>query len=303
MESHMATSFDWGVMASFLAVARTGRLTVAARRLGIDHTTLSRRITGLEASLGTALFKRSVAGYRMTEQGERFMVAALRVEALAMEAEAEIAGLKTRVAGRVRIGATEGFGTSFLAPRLMRMKGDNPELRLELVTMPRLFNLTRREADIAIGLRRPDQGRLVARKLTDYELGLYASTAYLDACGVPQARADLRDHRLVGYVQDLVYAEELDYLQPLGLVAPLELASSNLLAQLQMTLSSAGLCVLPRFLAEPEPRLRRVLADEVRLIRSFWLLVHADISDLAAVRHCADFLTDEVRANHRLFLS
>lgn len=298
----MTTSFDWGAMASFLAVARTGRLTVAARQLGIDHTTLSRRITALEGALQTRLFERSVAGYRLTAQGEAFSAAAQRVEALAHQAEAEIAGLRLRVAGRVRIGATEGFGTSFLAPRLARMRGDNPDLQLELVTMPRLFNLTRREADLAIGLRRPEAGRLVARKLTDYELGLYGSRDYLAAQGVPETTADLTDHRLIGYVQDLVYAEELDYRQTVARDTPLALASSNLMAQLQMTVAGAGLCVLPRFLAEGEPGLVRVLHDPVRLIRTFWLVVHADLRDLASVRHCVDFLIDEVGAQKSLFM-
>lgn len=297
----MATRFDWGVMASFLAVARTGRLTLAAQQLGIDHTTLSRRITGLETALDSRLFDRSVAGYRLTAQGERFLQAAQQVEALAMAAEADISGLKNRVAGTLRIGATEGFGTAFLAPRLVRMKGDNDDLVLELVTMPRLFNLTRREADIAIGLTRPDRGPLAARKLTDYDLGLYASRGYLARAGMPASPADLRHHKLAGYVPDLVYAEELDYLHDVMKGARLGMASSNLIAQLQMTLAGAGICVLPRFLAAPEPELVRVLPDDVRLTRTLWLIVHDDIRELAAVRHCLDFLTEEVRTERALF--
>jgi DNA-binding transcriptional LysR family regulator len=303
MESHMADKFDWGSMESFLAIARAGRLTVAAQRLGIDHTTLSRRIKDLEKALQTRLFERSVSGYRLTSQGERFLKSAQEVETIALQAVQDIAGSSSKIAGSVRIGATDGFGTFFLAPRLVTMSAAHPELSLELVTMPRLFNLTKREADLAIGLARPEKGRLYAHKLTDYELGLYGSTEYLARNGEPATRSELRRHRLIGYIPDLIYAEELDYIPLVTKEVEPWITSSNLIAQFNMTLAHAGLCILPRFMGLPDPRLKRVLADEVRLIRSFWLIVHADIRDLARIRYCSDFLTEEVRAQRQLFLA
>lgn len=294
--------YDWGAMESFLAIARAGRLTSAARRLGIDHTTLSRRIKSLEEDLGTRLFERSVSGYSLTAQGERFLRTAQEVETLALRAAQDISGSSSRIAGSVRIGATDGFGTSFLAPRLPAMSAPHPELLLELVTMPRLFNLTKREADLAIGLERPEAGRLYARKLTDYDLCLYGAKGYLARHGEPVTPRDLREHRFVGYIPDLIYAEQLDYLPLVSKETEPWIASSNLVAQFNMTLANAGLCVLPRFMAAREPRLRQVLADHVRITRAFWLIVHADIRDLARIRYCSDFLVEEIRANRDLFL-
>jgi DNA-binding transcriptional LysR family regulator len=170
------------------------------------------------------------------------------------------------------------------------------------VTMPRLFNLTKREADLAIGLARPEEGRLHARKLTDYELGLYGSTEYLNRCGEPRDREVLREHTLVGYIPEMIYAEELDYIPLISKDVGPSITSSNLIAQFNMTLAGAGLCILPCFMAAREARLKRVLQRDVKLIRSFWLIVHADMRDLARVRFCSEFIAEEVRAQRKLFL-
>ncbi len=298
----MAESFDWDALQSFLAVARAGRLTLAARNLGIDHSTLSRRIKDLEARLQSQLFERSVQGYHLTPQGERLMHAAQTMESVAFEVMKEVAGTSLKIAGAVRIGAPDGFGTSFLAPRLGELGRLHPELSIQLVTMPRLFSLTKREADIAIGLAPPEEGRLHARKLTDYELGLYASSDYLARHGAPAERADLRNHRLIGYVSELLYSPELDYIPLIGKDLEPSLTSANLLAQHAMTVAGHGLCVLPRFMTAEDPRLVRVMADSVRLLRSLWLIVHSDIRDLARVRVTSDFIAETVRADHHLFL-
>ncbi len=224
----------------------------------------------------------------------------------------ELGGASLRVAGTVRIGAPEGFGTVFLAPLLVRLCALHPDLDIELVTLPRIFSLSRREADLAIGLARPTEGRLVAHKLTDYELGLYASNFYIDshaslrtsgqAPNSAMSLATLSSHRFVGYISDLIYARELDYL---SLISPLVhpgLASSNLLAQLAATKAGHGFCVLPCFIAENEPSLRRVLSDVVVLRRSFWLTVHADMKSQARVRVVSDFITENVRTAQASFL-
>ncbi|GKY89628.1 LysR family transcriptional regulator [Sinisalibacter aestuarii] len=299
----MAKQFDWGAMEWFLAIARSGRLTVAAQKLGIDHTTLSRRIKQLEETLDTRLFERSVTGYTLTPQGERFLEAAQGAETIALQAANDISGETSKIAGTIRIGGPEGFGSSFMAPSLVKLGQKQPGLKLELVTMPRRFSLTKREADMAVSLARPEKGRFHAHKLTDYELGLYGTAEYFDRFGQPETRADLRDHRIIGYVQDLIYARELDYIPQISKDIVPWITSSNLLAQMNMTIAGAGLCILPKFIAATDPRLIRTMAGEVRLIRSFWLIVHADLRDLARIRYCSDFLTQEVRAARALFLS
>ncbi len=298
----MTEHFDWDHLQSFLAVARSGRLTEAARRLGIEHTTLSRRIAGLEGQLRSKLFDRSSRGYSLTAQGERLFEHAQTIESLMLNAVAEIADSSVQVAGNVRVGAPDGFGTQFLAPRFGKIVDEHPGLAVQLVTMPRVFSLTKREADIAVALARPNTGRHHARKLTDYELGLYGSVEYLAAHPPVSDRADLKRHRFIGYVEDLIYAPELDYLPLVSTDIQPRLSYSSIIAQHSATIAGLGLCVLPVFLVGNDSRLVRLLSHEVTLIRSFWLVVHDDIRSLARVRVVSEFIAQEVAGARGLFL-
>jgi DNA-binding transcriptional LysR family regulator len=178
----------------------------------------------------------------------------------------------------------------------------HPELEIQIVAIPGVLSLSKREADVAVTLSRPREGRLSARKLTDYRLGLYAAPAYLERQAPIATRRDLGGHRFVGYIEELLYAPELDYLQAPDVEITARLKSSNLIAQLRATLAGAGLCVLPDFIAAEEPGLVQVLPDKVALTRSLWLLTHADLRQLARVKTVTEFLVEEVRANRRLFL-
>ncbi len=300
-KSTQVAEFDWDNLKAFLAVARTGRLTAAAARLGADHTTVSRRIGALEHALRTKLFDRSPTGYGLTAHGERLLESAEGMESLALAAQSAVGEADLAVSGVVRIGAPEGFGSYFLAPRLAALGGRQPDLEIQLVAIPGVLSLSKREADIAISLSAPREGRLVTRKLTDYRLSLYATPAYLDGRPPILARADLGGHRFIGYIEELLYAPELDYLQAPDVEICAKLKSSNLIAQLRAALAGAGLCVLPDFIAAAEPALVRVLPDKVELQRAFWLVMHADLRGLARVKTVADFLVEEVRLNRPAF--
>jgi DNA-binding transcriptional LysR family regulator len=201
---------NWDDVRIFLAVARAGQILGAARRLGLNHATVSRRIAALEAALGARLFRRMTTGSELTAAGERFLGVAERMEADMIAARADLADEGDDLAGPVRIGAPDGFGVAFLAPRLGELTARHRELSIQLVPVPRSFSLSRREADIAITVERPTEGRLVASKLVDYSLGLYASRAYGEKHGLPETPAALAGHRLVGYVDDLVNTPTLD---------------------------------------------------------------------------------------------
>src|SRR5690606_31694505 len=188
---------NWDDVRIFLAVARSGQILGAARRLELNHATVSRRIGALEAGLGAKLFRRLTTGSELTPAGERFLEIAERMEADMIAARAEISGEGEDVSGTVRIGAPDGFGVAYLAARLGALTARHRELQIHLVPVPRSFSLSRREADIAITVDRPTEGRLVAQKLVDYSLGLFASRAYAEAHGLPQTAAGLADHRLV----------------------------------------------------------------------------------------------------------
>lgn len=294
--------FDWDDLRFFLAVARAGRLTVAARRLGADHATVSRRITALEAALKAKLFERRPQGYALTEHGERLLAKAEAMETEALAASSEIGGADLALSGAVRIGAPDGFGTMFLGPRLARLAQTYPDLEVQLIAMPRLLSLSKREADIAISLAPPKEGKIVARKLTDYRLRLYASRDYVGRAAPVTKVEDLFDHVVVGYIDDMIFTPELDYLDEVAKGLRARVQSSNLIAQRNATLAGAGVCVLPDFLAANEPELVCILPDEVSLTRSFWLIVHADLKDVARVRAIVDFLVKETKMSRSLFM-
>jgi molybdate transport repressor ModE-like protein len=297
----MTDQFDWNLVRSFLAITRSGSMTAAAKRLKIDYSTLSRRIAALEASLGSQLFDRRTSGSSLTEAGERLLEMAEQMDQLATSAAQSIGDSKLQATGAVRIGTPDGFGTKFLAPRLGELSDRHPELTIELVAMPREFSLSRREADIAVSLTQPSEGRLHSRKLTDYELGLYASKDYLAKHPAIETAADVPSHRFISYIDDLVYSPELEYTHFVVPELQPAIKSSNLIAQLNSTIAGAGLCVLPCFIAQTEPQLVRVLPS-FRLIRTFWLVLHSDLRNIARVRVTADFMAEQANKAQALFL-
>lgn len=296
------SGFSWDDLRFFLAVAREGTLTGAARRLRTDHTTVGRRIRGLEESLAAKLFDRHTTGYTLTPLGDTLLQHAERMEGVAISAEAVIEEINRPMSGLVRIGATDGFGTFFLAPRLGKLSHLHPTLEIQLLAMPRIFSLSRREADLTIGLAQPDEGRLYSRKLMDYELGVYASTEFLARSATIRKVEDLRSHPFVSYIDDLIYAKELNYIPRVDPAIRPMLKSSNPIAQLKAIVSGFGLGIMPCFMADPEPQLQRVLADKIMLRNTFWLITHADLRKVARVRTVADFIYREVNSERALFL-
>ena len=293
--------FEWSDLRYFLAVARSGKLTAAARRLKVEHSTVSRRLAALETALGARLFDKEPDGYKLTADGEKLLPSAESMEAIALASQSHLADSNKSVSGTVRIGAPDGFGSHFLAPRIARMAESHPDLEIQLIALPRIFNLTKREADVAIGLSRPKEKRLRGDKLIDYRLKMYAAPSYLAKHPTIRSTAALAEHSFIGYVDDLIYAPELDYLRLAAKDIRASLKSSTLVAQLEMTLAGAGICILPNFLARQHPELKCVLANDVELTRTFWLVVHADIRNLARVRVVSDFIASEVAKESRLF--
>ncbi len=293
---------DWNDLQYCLAVARDATVSAAAKRLGVDHATVIRRIDRLESALGAKLFVRRKTGYEITDAGRRAMAVAESIESEIRSGQAEIGGGGAHLTGSVRIGAPDGFGSYFLAPRLGAFADQHRDLDLELVATARLFSLSKREADIAISLAMPREGRIFGRKLVDYRLFLYASKDYLSQTPEIRQRSDLMGRRVIGYIGELLFTPELDYLPQVlpGLSA--QIRSANLIAQLQAALAGVGVAVLPRFLAKGFPQLVPILPEEIAILRSFYLLMHADGRQFPQVRAVADYLYDLVEAEKALFL-
>lgn len=270
---------NWDDLRIFLAVARAGRLEPAGHAAGVDSSTVSRRVARLEAELGVTLFEHGRNGHQLTSAGLQLLGHAEEAERAALAAQERLTGSE----GRIRVSVSEGFGTFVVARRLGEFHARHPGIAVELVASAGFLSPSRREADLAVMLARPTQGPLIARRLTDYGLGLYAAPAYLAAAGAPASVAALHAHALVGYVPDLIYADELRYLQEIAPGLEAKLCSSSIGAQAAMVRSGAGIGVLPHFIARQMPDLLPVLAGDVDIRRTFWLVVHRDARQLGRV--------------------
>ncbi|MEI2736980.1 MAG: LysR family transcriptional regulator [Rhodoblastus sp.] len=286
---------DWDNARIFLAVARTGQMLGAARKLGLDHATVSRRIATLESALGVKLIERRTNGCALTATGETFLGAAERIETEMLRAQAALSGADVAVSGNVRVGAPDGFGTFVLARHLASLMDEHPGLNVQLVPLPRAFSLAKREADIAVTIDRPVEGRLTVKKLTDYSLSLFASRDFLERHPA-LAKGDLENARVVSYVPDLLFSSALDYLGELGLAENPRFECAGMLGQIEAVRAGAGVGVLHDYAVRNLPDLVRVLPEK-RVTRTYWIVTHDDVRDLARVRLVHDFVSD---LTHRL---
>ncbi|EZP74177.1 LysR family transcriptional regulator [Sphingomonas paucimobilis] len=286
--------FDWDDMRVFLAVARARKIAPAARSLGLDPTTLTRRIGRLEKALGARLFDLSMGERLLSEQGHAMLAHAERVESATLAAMEEATGKARTLSGQVRLSVAEGFGTWVLAPGLASFHARHAGIRLDLISASGFLNPSKREADMAVMLARPQRGRLSVQRLGDYALHLYAASAYLEQHGVPASPADLLRHTLIGYVPDFIFSPELDYLNEVhaGLEAHLRATSINM--QHRMIAESAGIGILPDFIGRRAPGLRPLLAGSVQITRSFWLVIHEDLRKLPRIEAVAQWLHERV---------
>lgn len=291
---------NWDDARLFLAVGRHGQFLAASRYLGINQATLSRRISALEAAVGSKLLTRRTNGCEPTDAGKKLLVSLERAESEILGGLDGMAHRDAEISGTVRIGAPDGFGVGFLASRMGALDDIYPNIKIELVPVPRSFSLSQREADIAIMVGRPDRGRLVARRLTDYSLGLYASPAYLDRAGRPNERADLSNHRLIGFVDDLIYAPSLDYTHEFLRNWRSSVAISSAAGQLEAAKGGAGIAILHDYLVKKETGLVPVMPEH-KISRSYWLAVHESQRDLARISAVNKFLVDLVGKERGLF--
>jgi DNA-binding transcriptional LysR family regulator len=302
-------SQNWDHLRYFLAVARTGTLSAAAEQLGTEHTTVARHIQALEDELNSRLFHKSNSGYGLTDAGERLLAGAEAMESAYVFTKAAASSEGQPIIGTVRIGAPDGFGSVFLAPRVRALTDQHPKLEIEILPSTRLFSLLKREADIAIGLSSPEHMRVVSRRLTDYRLYVYASRAYLKGAATIVAREDLKKHPFIGFVDELMIASELhysaaviiNYSDAIGADVERRIRSTSILAQLHATLSGSGLCMLPAFVASSYPELVPLLPEQVSVTRSLHMHIHEDHRRAAPVREVAGFIAAEVERNHSLF--
>ena len=280
---------QWDDLRVFLAVARAGGLTGAGPGLKMDPATVGRRIARLERRIGAALFAKSPQGYALTDLGARMRDHASVAEealGLAMDEGQGAAGLT----GQIRIGAPDGCA-NFLLPQVCAQIGrDNPGLEVQVLALPRVVNLSKREADMAVSVSAPDAGRLTVQKITDYKLHL----AMRRDAGAIGALADLKHLPWVGYIPDMIFDKELDYLGNMG-VQGVQMASNSVSVQLQM-LRQGGVGIVHDFALPFAPELARVLTNQISLTRSFYLVRHAADRQSDRINRFASALVAGLRA-------
>lgn len=290
----------WDELQDFLAVARAGQIARAAAQLGVNATTVGRRLRRLQDRMGQTLFEQTREGQVLTDQGERLLE---HVEAMERAAEriAESTKAVRGLAGVLRVSVSEGFGTWFIARHLHDFVDRHGELTIELAATSGFLNPSRREADLAVMLARPKAGPVVSSKLTDYTLRLYATPTYLRKHGEPRSASDLASgHRLIGYMADLLYASELDYLDELLPGLKPTLRSSSINAQHAMVASGLGIGVLPGFIGDADESITSIL-PALAFNRSFWMVTHQDTRQLERVRAFRSWLIELVsHYRHRL---
>lgn len=299
----MKRGLDWRNLQFFLAVARSGSLSEAGRLMGVDHVTVARHITSLEESVGKILFERHQRGYALTRYGEDLLAVAEEIDQKALQipqANSPASGL----AGIVRISSLEGFSNFFLARRIASLLSSHPTLTVELLTIQQIIALSRRQADIAVTVTPSSDNRFICEKLTAYTLGIYATRDYLSREKPIRKPSDISDHLFAGYVDEMIFMRELDYLEELG-VSRRMVRIQNSSVQAQMAAVRSGVCLsaLPSFVATGCPDLVRVLPDELKIQRHYWLNLRADEQSVPRIKYLCDFIRQEVEKEKECFLS
>ncbi|MHA6266468.1 LysR family transcriptional regulator [Aliiroseovarius sp. CAU 1755] len=285
---------DWDDLRIFLAVARAESLSRAGKLLKKDAATVGRRISRLEASLEAPLFTKSPQGYALSEAGSRLLAHATRAEQAVMSGADELAGQSGQLSGQVRIGATDGCASYILPQVCAAIQKHHPELELQIVALPRVINLSKREADMAITVSPPQTGRITVQKVTDYHLHLAAAEAYLAEAPPLTTLDDLRAHPLVGYIQDMIFYPELDFLTEMG-IEKVDLASNLVAVQLGMVREGGGVGITHDFILPFAPNLKRVLTDELSITRSFYLIRHEGDARVERFARVAEELARGIR--------
>ncbi|KRE45989.1 LysR family transcriptional regulator [Arthrobacter sp. Soil736] len=277
-------------MSYFLQVARHQRLTLAGHALGVNHTTVGRRIVKLESDLGVRLFSRRSSGWALTEAGDRLLVHAETIEdalnAATNVSEQEHASLS----GSVRIVTPDGFGAFLLAPGLGPLRSKHPDLTLEIMTSSQKSSFTTREFDIAVVLLEPSPRSVWSRPLLGYTLGLYASRDYLARYPEIKTIEDLHAHTLIFYVDETLDIDPLRIMSEIlpGYTAMIQI--NNITGHWKATAAGLGIAPLPSYIGDVDENLVRVLPGEVEVRRTYWIVVPRGLLRLPRVRAAAELI-------------
>jgi DNA-binding transcriptional LysR family regulator len=291
---------DWTDFQFFAAVSRAGGLAPAARELGVNHSTVFRRINALETDLGVRLFERAAGRYVLTAAGEEMMATAARVEEQITALDRRISGRDYRLSGTIRVTTTDTIGLWFVQPYLFQFHQRYPGIQVELIISSEFFSLSKREADIAIRPTQKPPEELVGRRVSNIAWAVYGSHDYLKDKPRLRKPSDLARHAIVCGDDSLAHLPATRWVRTHAPESAVVHRSNSMMAQLSAVKAGFGLAVLPCFLAEPESTLVRVLSPDASLTSGLWLLTHRDLRDTARIRAFMDFIAQSVRSQRAL---
>lgn len=292
---------DWDKLRIFHAVADAGSLTHAGDVLHLSQSAVSRQIRALEEALGTTLFHRHARGLILTEQGELLFEATSAMARKLDSTSARIRDSEESVLGELKVTTTVGFGTLWLAPRLVKLYEKYPDLRIDLMLEERVLDLPMREADVAIRMKEPSQSDLIRRRLLNIQMRLYASPEYLAARGMPKGLDDLDGHRLICQKPDQpqVAAGARLVQQLMTQNVGSTLTVNNYFGVLQAVLANLGIGVLPDYLTADHDRLVRVFPDLESGEVPVFLAYPEELRQTRRVAVFRDFVLEEIQAYRR----
>lgn len=289
----MATNINWELYRSFLAVLTAGSLSGAARVLGLSQPTVGRHVAELELALGAALFTRSPGGLRPTDVALALRDHVASMESAAAAIERVVTGDAARVAGTVRVTASEVIGVEVLPPIVEQLCRRHPALKIELVLTSEVQDLLRREADIAVRMTPPRQEQLVAKHVGGIEVGLHAHERYLRRCGEPRRVDELASHALIGFDRETAFIRAAARELPGMARETFSIRTDSDLAQLALIRAGAGIGFCQARIAARDGLLRRVL-PQVSMVLQTWITMHEDLRHLAPYRATFDALVQGI---------
>jgi len=291
-------SWQWDDIRFFLAVARAGSLSAAARTLGVGHVTVGRRIALLETQLGVTLLNRNPDGFVTTSAGEAILRQCAAMESAATDLERIVAGHDTLLKGTVRVTTTEALAYQLVAPAIAVLRETHPELRVDLIIGVRTLDIARREADLAVRFARPQASDLICRRLGEVAFSLYASKRYLASKGVPKQGQGLAEHDLITFtgapaaMGPFFMGEQLEG-------ARIALRCDSPFVQLRTAASHGGITEAVCFLGDAAPDLVRVWPDRAPARRPVWLITHQDMRRAARIKTVSNAITEAFRRERR----
>jgi DNA-binding transcriptional LysR family regulator len=292
---------EWNDLRVFLTVARLGTISLAGERLGIEHSTVSRRIDRLESKLGVVLFDRRRSGYTLTDAGCKLIPHAEKMESALLEAIEASVGQAEFVEGTVRVGTPEAFGIHVLAPSLAALRQAHPRLQVELMAQPQFPSLVSREVEILVTLEPPEMGRYKVSRLGQVDYYLYCSPGYRDAHPAIQQLGDVVHHEFVDYIHDGSVSDRYRILEELTPHPRHSFTSTSVLAQRAAAAAGMGLVLLTPYVAEQGGDLVCLFPEQPLMTRSLWIATPEDLLKIKRYRVVWDHIRQLVEQQPEKF--